>query len=630
MMYGGTAGRTLFIGFAPAAVIAVILTLFGLGLYISDLDDALERRGASLAIRLAQASEHALTVNHAALQNLIEATAKEGDVSGITVVGVDGSVLASSSFDEAKQDALDRPLGVVFSAPIIESISQEGRNNIIGRVHVLMSKASILASKNKSLAIGATIMALGLGLMLFLAIRIRQAVFLPIKELSDTVKKLNTGDVAARAATNAKGELKTLEAGLNELADHLQAAQSNLENKIAEVTAQLSHKAESELQELTAQREAALAANRAKSQFLAAASHDLRQPLHALGLFSDALLEKIRYPEVRSLVVNISKSVEALENLFNSLLDISKLDAGIIKPTPAPFYLQTLFDKLERDYGHQARYKGLRFKVRPTSEIVFSDSALVELIARNLISNALAFTKYKGVLVGARKRGDRVEIQIWDTGKGIEKDQMQQIFQEFYQLQNPERDRSKGLGLGLAIVERLAKLLDSKLQVNSTPNRGSMFSFDLPISTEQPSSQAVFSPPRPNNLVGASIVIIDDERPVLEGMRALLLDWGCHCLLASSVEEALAQLQTSTTCPDLLIADYRLKNGATGIEAVKRLQALLGAHIPAILITGDTDPERLRDAKSSGYYLLHKPVRAPKLRTLLSYAMQQYRNLHTG
>ena len=622
----GIVGRAVFLGLIPAVAVTAILTVYFLNSRLADLQSALELRAASMARHLALAGEQPLAMgDEARLQRLVKLALQDPNVSTITLSGADGQALAKGVNAQAGVHPAGNAKMLSIRQAIPLGVLNPGiSSSAMGMVEVTLTNDASAEVSRQVLTRGMGVALLVLALTALLALRLAHAFVKPIQKLAEAAKALAGGNLTTRVALNSSGELRALEECVNSMAAALQSAQENLDRQIQTVSAEMALRAGSEARALTSQKEAAEAANRAKSRFLAAATHDLRQPLHALGLFSGALLEKIRYPEVRELVVNINKSVEALDGLFNSLLDISKLDAGVIEPARAAFALQTLFDKLMRDYQPQALNKGISFRVRPSSHVVYSDAALVERIMRNLISNAVAHTDHNGVLVGARQRGDQVRIEVWDCGPGIESANLKDIFQEFYQLGNPERDRSKGLGLGLAIVARLARLLDSKVNVRSKVGKGSIFSFDLPLTHIKPQPEVSYTTPALNNLIGAFIVIIDDEQAVLEGMRALLTDWGCHLVLADSVADALNQLKDEPA-PDLFIADYRLRDGATGIQALARLQKEYGMGIPGILITGDTSPDRLREAKASGYYILHKPVRAPKLRTLLGYALEQYK-----
>ncbi len=372
--------------------------------------------------------------------------------------------------------------------------------------------------------------------------------------------------------------------------------------------------------QLRVQKDAAEQANVAKSKFLAAASHDLRQPLHALGLFTTALNERIRYPEVRSIVANINHCVAALGSLFEALLDVSRLDAGVVEPMRVHFALSTVLERLVVEYEPQARAKGLTFEITGGEQVLHSDPALVERILRNLFVNAIRYTPQGGVRVDAQGVGGQVEITVRDTGTGIPPDKREEIFREFVQLANPERDRTKGLGLGLAIVRRVATLLDGTVAVESEVGGGSLFRVRLPRG--EPSAvaatveEAPAFPARP--FAGWLIVVIDDEHTVREAMQVLLDGWGCVAITAEDAAGAASALRAAGRLPDAIVADYRLREGATGAQAIDQLQAEFGAAIPAFIITGDTAPERLQEARASGYLLLHKPVQPGKLRAVLA------------
>jgi two-component system, sensor histidine kinase len=356
-------------------------------------------------------------------------------------------------------------------------------------------------------------------------------------------------------------------------------------------------------------------ANIAKSRFLAAASHDLRQPLHALGLFVAALDERVRQPEARLLVRNINRSVEALEGLFNALLDISKLDAGVVQPNVRHMSLDRLLNHLCAEYIPQARAKGLDFQYRRTGIVVQSDPMLLETMLRNLISNAIRYTKAGEIRIESTRRDNSVSVDVIDTGVGIAPEHQTEIFREFYQLHNPERDRTKGLGLGLAIVDRLATLLGHPLDLSSVPGAGSVFRLTLPvgnvdaIDADEPISENLG-----RHAVPLKVLIIDDEATVCEAMTILLDDWGYEVTAVGSLDEARMLL---TSVPDVIIADYRLREDRTGAEAIRTLQEHFHVDIPALIVTGDTDPERIAQAKQSGFAFLHKPVPPAKLRAFL-------------
>lgn len=356
-------------------------------------------------------------------------------------------------------------------------------------------------------------------------------------------------------------------------------------------------------------------ANQAKSKFLAAASHDLRQPIHAQGLFLE-VLGRTELTAYQNKVLASARSASlASSEMLNTLLDFSRIEAGVLKPHLKPFDLQSLLNKIENDLALQADAKGIVYRARDTTTVVNSDASLVEMILRNLVSNAIRYTDRGGVLTACRRRGDQAVVEVWDTGIGIDQSQQQGIFREFHQLGNPERDRRKGLGLGLAVAQGLAKLLGHDLSLSSRPGRGSVFRLTLPLS-----SVAVVQEPNwkhdAQDLRGMHVLVIDDDEAVLLGMAQLLLSWGCTVDKADSIKKALALAQLQT--PHAVISDYRLREQRTGAEAIAALRGRLGDDLPALLITGDTAPERLRDALASDVPLLHKPVSTEQLFQMLA------------
>jgi signal transduction histidine kinase len=371
------------------------------------------------------------------------------------------------------------------------------------------------------------------------------------------------------------------------------------------------------------QRQKALAeqANVAKSRFLAAASHDLRQPVHALGMFVSALRARQMDAEAQRLVQHLDGSVEALDSLFAALLDISRLDAGIVQPHLSSFPVQPMLQRVCADHAAEARAKGLRLVLRPGTAVVHSDPVLVERIVRNIVSNAVRCTERGRVLVAGRRCGARLSLQVWDTGRGIAPELQERVFEEFYQIDNPERDRAKGLGLGLAIVRRLATLLDAPLTLASTPGKGSVFKLDLPLSDGTAAPPAMGADLLPAAQRGGLILVVDDEAAIQEAMRSLLGGWGHQVIVAGSCEQMLERVAACDRRPDLIICDYRLRGEESGIAVIQRLQQEFNHDIPAMLVTGDTAPNRLQEAQASGLLLLHKPVSRGKLRAAIGNLM---------
>ena len=372
-----------------------------------------------------------------------------------------------------------------------------------------------------------------------------------------------------------------------------------------------------ELQEKSRQFEIA---NLAKSRFIAAASHDLRQPLHALNLFVAQLRDEADPMERGRLIVRIDAAVSAMNEMFEALLDMSRLDAGVLEPNLTEFPIERLLKRIETTFTGTAREKRLRLGVVSSSAWVRSDFILLERIVLNLVSNAVRYTPHGGVVIGCRHRGNRLRIDVWDSGPGIPQDQQRHIFGEFYQIGGRQPDRRAGLGLGLSIVDRLGHLLGHPVELASRPGKGSRFSVSVPLV---PARHATADAAEPLATVtdlarGKLIVVLDDDALVLDGMRGILRSWGCRVAAGASGTAALAQIAQEGGPPDLIISDCRLANGRTGIEAIERLRGALGAAIPAFLISGDTGPERLREASARGYQLVHKPVSPMALRTTLN------------
>ena len=363
------------------------------------------------------------------------------------------------------------------------------------------------------------------------------------------------------------------------------------------------------------------AANRAKSSFLAAASHDLRQPVHALGLFVGALRGMAIPEEAMRIIERIDVSTQALDSLFSALLDISRLDAGIVEVARRPFPLAPMLDRICRDYTREAQDKGVALMLTRCSIACRSDPILIERILRNLVSNAVRHTSSGRVLVGCRRKGESVSVEVWDSGPGIPETMREQIFQEYFQLGNAERDRAQGLGLGLAIVRRLTRLLDCPLTLRSTLGGGSCFSILVPragaaIADEDTSLEADL-----RAISRRLVIVVDDEVEIRAAMTTLLERWGHQVITADSGDTAMRLLADCPTRPDLVICDFRLRREETGLQVIETLRREYNETIPAILITGDTAPERLVEARDSGLLILHKPVSNGRLRAAISNAL---------
>jgi len=369
-------------------------------------------------------------------------------------------------------------------------------------------------------------------------------------------------------------------------------------------------------EELEKARQQADAANAAKSRFLAAASHDLRQPLQAMRLYLDVLAERLQEPAEQMLVGKLQTAHADVGGLLDRLLDMSKLDAAEAQPTLHPFDLGGMLRDLYEQYQAPAGVAGLALRLHalPDPMWVNSDPVFVKEILGNLISNAIRYTEQGGIMLSARRCGEALRIQVWDTGLGIAPERQKEIFQAFVQLGNPERDRRKGVGLGLSIVSRMCRLLGSRIELQSSVGRGSVFSFDLPQAGVEAQPAARGEDVSGGwDFTGRLVLVIDDDVQVRDSLGMLLEQWRCEVMAFADSQTALAAVRGMQRCPDALITDYRLRDHATGVDAIRALHAQAGHAIPALLLTGDTGPERMQQASSAGFPLLHKPVAAHRL-----------------
>ena len=393
-----------------------------------------------------------------------------------------------------------------------------------------------------------------------------------------------------------------------ELERQLRASNETLELRVQQRTREL------ELAKLEAED-----ANFSKTQFLAAASHDLMQPLNAASLFASALAQKTNDSELQSLSENVVLSLQAADALINSMLEASRLDAGAVAPKLEVFRLRDLFDQLDREFTAMADQRALSFRMVATNHAVFSDPHLLRRILQNFLSNAVRYTGEGGVLMGCRRHGNMLRIEVWDTGPGIPADKRREIFQEFRRLKTPEYDKTeKGLGLGLAIAERISRLLNHPINLRSWLRRGSVFSVDVPLG-EMPHIVPVLmqsSVPSLSSFAGLHILCVDNDPNILAGMKALLEGWGCVVLVANDEGTALEALRQRI--PDLVIADYQLDDGVTGLQLVEALSMASNRDFPVLVITANNTEDIRRLAEEQGHMFMAKPVKPARLRALMS------------
>jgi len=359
-------------------------------------------------------------------------------------------------------------------------------------------------------------------------------------------------------------------------------------------------------------------ANIGKSRFLAAASHDLRQPLQTISLIQGLLEKRTHDDTTLKLVRRLDETVGTMSSMLDKLLDINQLEAGTVRPEIVDFPINDLLAEMRSELTYHTATGGLGWSVVSSSLAVRSDPRLLEQIVRNLLSNAVKYTSKGKLLLGCRRHGDNLRIEVWDTGPGIPAPELRAIFEEFHQLDNPARERCKGLGLGLAIVQRLANLLGHKIDVRSRLGMGSVFTVEVPLGRVDVEKSLLQDQHKAHTsaLSHGTILIVDDDPAVLELLQMLFDDDGCGTLIAADGHVALELTTKATIKPDLVVADYNLPNGLNGLEMISALQVQLQHAVPAIVLTGDISTDSLRKIAAHGCAHLSKPVRASELMRL--------------
>jgi len=619
--------RVLLAATVPAIAIAVVLVWYFTQSRLSDAEQELRERGVAIARQLAPAAEFGVfSANRDILQQLVEAAARETGVVGVSVVDFSGAALAASGKSPSRfwvgsppraarlADETDKAL--VFVAPVLQlhaffedvfsdNLEAPPPRSAIGTVLLELSRESLEARKDELLLNAVLITIFGLAVAAIVARLLARGVTSPVMKLADVVSQIKQGRLEARSGVEATGVLRLLETGINDMAESLLEARRDLERRIA------------------AARNCVFArfASSARSFCLcsspvAAASHDLRQPLQAAGLFVGTLRLRNRDPDLGALIDRVERALGSLEAVLEALLDISRLDAGVVEPRPARIPLAGVFRSLQETFGDPAVQYGAELRFRPTALWCESDPRLLERVLANLVSNALRYCEKGRVLVGCRVRGDTIRVEVRDSGPGVPPERQQEIFREFVQLQTRAPLHDKGLGLGLAIVERLARLLRHPLHVRSHPGRGSTFGITVPRVEPLPAVAESAPAPSAAGLANRRILIVDDDEDVLASLAQFLSRSGAIPMRALSLAEARA-LIASGAPPDLVISDYRLAAGGDGISAIHALQDLLGPRVPCVILTGDTAPKVLRAVSDAGLPLMSKPVRTDHLLQVL-------------
>lgn len=632
MNMGDIRSRMLVAALLPVTLIAVLLAGVFLATRLSELGMAHDQRARSLARQLATASEYGLfSANITHLQIVASGGLRESDVRSVSILNSQGYTLATAGKPrfttrpalDGQESARFEPatLTDLLSQPITASQLQledlfeskppqaDAPSPLLGYVLIEFSREALNQRERDILLLGLAVSLGGLLLSAFLAVRLGRGVIRPMLRVSAVIKRIEGGDLSARVHVLPNDPLRDLQQGLNQMAVRLELGRDELEQRVATAT-----------QALREKKEEAETATLAKSRFLAAASHDLRQPIHALGMFVARLAQLPHDEQTLHLIGKLEASVLAMQNLLDGLLDISRLEAQVVSVQRRPFALGDIFEQLRSDLTLSAEEKGLRLRIRPTPVWLMSDPVLLHRILLNLLGNAVRYTQKGSVLLACRLTADgqHARIEVWDSGIGIAPEHLQDIFKEFYQVANSERDRNKGLGLGLNIVERTAQLLDHRLQCHSRLGQGTRFSLLVPVV---PAAAAMDRRRTPrvetfDNLVGLNVLVIEDDPLARDGLVSLLESWGMLVHVAEGLSDALWHLKNGVV-PALIVSDYRLRDGENGLDVVCQLRVIAGRPIQACLLSGNTDPGLMDAARDAGLTLLHKPVRPAKLRSLV-------------
>lgn len=617
MIGGSIHSRMLAVATVPVAlVVASIVLVFWFG-RAGDLADAHVQRGKLLARQVALASELGVfSGDVASLQNIANAVRRESDVVSVSIFDKEGSLLAKASVNTveggSRADVFREP--VVASQLVLDDLYAAPSTEVkrpsqpLGQVELEVSRDSLSALESTTLKIALLVGALGILTGALLASYLGRGVVGPVTRVSRMVERIGHGDFTQGEPISIRDPLFSLQSALNQMSQRLAGGREELEQRVSQVT-----------QELRVKKEEAELATRAKSRFLAAASHDLRQPTHALGLFVTRLGQLRMDDEARHVVNNLETSVSALQDLLDGLLDLSRLETGSVQAAVQALSIDQVLRDAQDLLEPIAMSRGLTLRVRFNGLWGRSDQVLLQRMVLNLGQNALRYTQEGSVLIACRlcEGGRGVRIEVWDSGIGIAPEHHEEIFKEFYQVGNLARDRRQGLGLGLSIVKRSAELLGHKIELKSMPGRGARFSITLPRA-EQPDAVPSVVPLVASELdmAGMHILVVEDDPMAMHAVVSLLLSWGCDVSTAANAEEA-CRLVMEGAHPDVVLSDYRLEGEINGLETIQLLRARSGLPLAACLMSGDTDAALMQSVRRHGLTLLHKPVRPAKLRSLL-------------
>lgn len=605
--------RLALVALIPTLVTALFLVIMLTRHQLAALRSMAQSTADTIAIQTASVCAEPLRqMQRRELARIAQSIAELPHVAHVQIRAADGEILADARGreDRARSESLTVERAVVDG--------DLPGHPIIGSVVVDVSLNDAIAAQHSSLRNALIALVLSLLVAVIIGWQAARWISAPLRRLAAAVHQLGRGDRQVEVEVTDSNEIGELQQGFNSAAAALFDVQRGMEQEIEHATLELARK------------NAALeAASVAKARFLAAASHDLRQPLYALTLFSSSLAVDERDPVRLDRIAHIQECVEALDHLFSELLDLSRLETGAMQLEIGEFPLDHVFEEVSRNFRLIAEQHDLRLVMRTTPLWVRTDRTMLARILNNLVSNALRYTVAGGVLVAARKRFDgTVRIDVWDTGSGIAPEHQVRVFDEFYRIDTHgvgEHDSGprRGLGLGLATVQRLAELLDTEVTLKSRVGRGSVFSFLLPGAQAHLAFHAL-AEERHVDVAGMRVLVIDDEPAILSGIRYLLSSWGCDVAVAEDRTQALEMADTWPTPPDLVISDLRLRDGESGLDVLAALDRHYGLEgqmaFPRLLITGETRSDRLREIMAAKIPVLYKPVSPEQLREAMATA----------
>ncbi|MDZ4080651.1 MULTISPECIES: hybrid sensor histidine kinase/response regulator [Hydrocarboniphaga] len=600
--------RVMLLAVMPCVVATMLLTSYFTIDKIRTLEDGFTANGGATAKRLASYSDLSLYAGDiGALRRVSQDAIREPGVQSVQISN--GAGLLVTAHRNGPVPAQTRGFSAAVRIRPTGSFDDwsvdddDGGAGAVGNVRVVIDSSGLYRQELRSAITGLLIGLATLIAAMWGATLLARGIAAPLRQLGVTVAAIRAGDLNARSRLDSDDELGRLSAGIDDMAAALAGHHSELEARVRE--------AQLQAQQRLSQAEQA---NAAKARFLAAASHDLRQPLHAVGLFVGKLRETAGRDQL-ALVERIDEGLSGMSGLLTALLDISRLDAGVVEPQRSVVSIGKLFDDAEATLSSLAIERETRLLFRRRDLHVDVDPALSARILSNFVENALRYAAGGAVLVSAQRHGDKVRVQVRDNGIGIASMYHERVFEEFFQLDNPERDRRKGLGLGLAICARAARLLDIRIGLESAVGKGSCFYFDLPAA-ERPAPVVAAAPAMPTARAQGRALVVDDDRAIRDGTIGLIEQWGLTTVAASTVDEAVEALVSQGSEFDYLLCDLQLSEVDDGwrvIEAARRIDA----RTRLLLVSGDTSAATLRRARENGVVLLTKPVTPAKLRAAL-------------